>query len=148
MKATLVSVKGEYVDKLLLIICNITSFKKGGFEKTPQVILHQVAPNNDAKPSVNYFDQSMASKDQKSSGILGRIAPTGEAKPFNCSKCKSRGFKTIGAKMRHDREEHGPNKFKCAYCGHTVKRQYQIVQHIEEAHPERTDTYLVPSRER
>jgi hypothetical protein len=80
----------------------------------------------------------MASKEQKSSEAEPRVAPTKIAKPFRCDDCpKTKGFKTAGAKKRHAREEHGPNKYKCEYCGLTTKRRYQTTQHKEAAHPER-----------
>jgi hypothetical protein len=80
----------------------------------------------------------MTSKDQKRTGAAARVVRTKAAKSFTCKypECRSKGFKTLPSKQRHEREQHGADK-QCEYCDFTAKRQYQIVQHIEMAHPER-----------
>jgi hypothetical protein len=77
----------------------------------------------------------MTLKDQKPSGATARVAPTKNDKPFKCiyAKCPSSGFKTLGSKQRHEREQHGDDP-KCRYCDYTAKRQYQMKQHVEADH--------------
>lgn len=90
-----------------------------------------------ASSSIHYFNQSMTSKDQTLSGAMARVAPTKDGKPYKCrhAKCSSRGFKTVGAKQRHEREQHNA-KPKCDYCDFTAKRHYQMKYHMETDHPE------------
>jgi hypothetical protein len=55
---------------------------------------------------------------------------------FYCkfSQCDSRGFTTIGAKRRHEKEQHRTDP-KCDHCDFTAKRRYQMNEHMEVAHP-------------
>lgn len=78
----------------------------------------------------------MTLKDQKPSGDMARVTPVKD-KPFSCkfTKCKSPGFRTLGSKQRHEREQHRPDP-KCDYCDFTAKRRYQMKDHMETNHPE------------
>jgi hypothetical protein len=58
-------------------------------------------------------------------------------KEFKCSypNCTSGGFKNIGSKQRHEREQHVV-QLKCEYCSFTAQRRYLMLGHIEINHPE------------
>jgi hypothetical protein len=64
------------------------------------------------------------------------MAPKGD-KEFKCifPECTSPGFGTLGAKQRHEREQHG-EELKCDYCGYTAKRRYLIKDHMDIDHPD------------
>jgi hypothetical protein len=74
---------------------------------------------------------------------MTRVTPVKNEKSYKCkfTRCKSSGFKTLGSKQRHEREQHRADP-KCDYCDFTAKRQYQMKNHIDTDHPEQTGDTL------